>query len=175
MDEIHFDDERNVNKIGRHPTKDIDWATIFKDATDGTGEPLMFATLAQIVSELYNIELEKAEIYVYMASGHGELVRVRVDAGSVDSRFYYFLTPNYVDEIPTNLTIPDLSSEFLTADREVNLLSKDELVERIDDASQRDLPSKFIWHVVEHIAHIDPFYVINGHVGSEDAVVCMQP
>ncbi|WP_158855025.1 hypothetical protein [Halorhabdus sp. CUG00001] len=173
MDEIQFDDGRNVDKIGQRPTKDIDWEAIFKDATSGTGEPLSYATLAHIVSELYNIELESAEAYVYMASGHGELVRI--DASQGKSRFYYFLTPDYVDEIPTNLIIPDLTSEFLTADSEVNLLSKDKLVERIDAASRRDLPSEFIWHVVEHIAHIDPFYVVNERVGSQEAVVCMQP
>ena len=175
MDEIQFDDGRNVDKIGQRPTKDIDWEAIFRDATGGTDEPLSFATLAHIVSELYNIELETAEAYVYMASGHGELVRVRVDTSRGNSRFYYFLTPDYVNETPTNLTIPDLSSEFLTVERKVNMISTDTLVKRIDSASKRDLPSELLQHIVEHIAHIDPFYVVNGRVGSVDAVGCMQP
>jgi len=174
MDEIQFDDGRSVDKIGQRPTRDIDWEAIFQDATGGTDEPLSYATLSYIVSDIYNIELDTAEAYVYMASDHGELVRVGVDTIRGDLRFYYFYAPNHIEEIPTNLTIPDLSSEFLTDDRKVNLLSKDELVEYIDSASRRDLPPKFIRQVVEHIAHIEPFYVVNGRVGSKDAVVCMQ-
>ncbi|EMA19250.1 hypothetical protein C443_16576 [Haloarcula argentinensis DSM 12282] len=89
MSEIHSDDGRTVEKLGREPWVQIDWAELFERTAGKENLPLSTQTLAQVLSARYDCTPGLAREVLQLAVNHGELLSLEVTIGDMSWTYYF--------------------------------------------------------------------------------------
>lgn len=89
MSEIHSDDRRTVEKLGREPWDQIEWAELFERTAGKTDLPLSTQTLAQVLSTRYDCTPGLAREILQLAVKHGELLSLKFILGDMTWTYYF--------------------------------------------------------------------------------------
>lgn len=89
MSEIHSDDGRTVEKLGREPWDQIDWSELFERTAGKADLPLSTQTLAQVLSTRYDCTPGLAREILQLAVNHGELLSFEVTIGDMSWTYYF--------------------------------------------------------------------------------------
>lgn len=89
MSEIHSEDGSTVEKLGREPWDQIDWAGIFERAAGEENHPISTQTLAQLLSTQYDCTPGLAREILQLAVNHGELLSLKVSIDDMSWTYYF--------------------------------------------------------------------------------------
>lgn len=160
MSEIHSNDGRTVNELGRDPWLRTDWQDLFERVAGSSEPPLQSDTLSLAVSNKYGCDKEFAETIVRKAAECGQLLRISVKLE--DLRWEYYASESDVITEPCNwicITGGDVLADAESLAPEA--VSRDELVQRVD-SKPRQTPIKQVQYIADNIERLDPFYVDDG-------------
>jgi hypothetical protein len=154
MSEIHSDDERTVEKLGREPWDQVDWPELFERTTGKQDLPLSTQTLAQVLSVRYDCTPGLAREVLQLAVNHGELLSLKITLGDM-TWTYYFNKDSASGTCSTELIVSSVDFYDSRTDLTPEPISRDELksrfIERCPDVDY-SLPSR----VVEHMRYMEP-------------------
>jgi len=154
MSEIHSDDGSTVEKLGREPWDQIDWAELFERAAGKADLPLSTQTLAQVLSTRYDCTPGLAREILQLAVNHGELLSLEITICNM-SWTYYFNRQTTSGARCTELIIS--SHDFY--DGRTNLtpepVSRENLKSSFEECYS-GVASDLIGRVIEHMRYMEP-------------------
>lgn len=160
MDEIHSDDGRTVEKLGRDPWLHTDWQGLFERVAGSSAPPLQRDTLILAVSNKYDCSRGFAETVIDKAAECGQLLRVDVRLENMVWN-YYVAERDVIRESCNWFCIRGADVFADTDSLAPKVVSRDEFVERAS-SRPRNPPRKQIEYAADNIEHLDPFYAVDG-------------
>lgn len=160
MDEIHSDDGRTEEDLGRDPWLHTDWQGLFKRVAGSSEPPLQLNTLALAVGNRYGCDRGFGETIIRKAAECGQLLRIRVRLEGL-TWDYYAADPDVVSAPSNRIFISDDEILSDTDSLAPKAVSRDELMKQMSSGSGQ-VSLNHIQYIADNIEHLTPFYIDDG-------------